>query len=353
VPATAFISYSREDSEFALRLAQDLKAAGAPVWLDQLDLKPGTSWDNSIEDALMDAPEMLVILSPTSVRSENVRDEISYALKQGKTVVPVLYMECVIPLRLERKQHIDFRTNYARGLAHLLEHLRVTDPNPEVLRKAAETDANRQAAWQARDAEADRLRPHADQPPRPFTEERRVRRAPEPPPPAPQLVKLAGPFVYLGRGNTRNSRSAATVAWIGLGICLIAAVSSSIGALAFYLWCVGIITLWNGLHRFIVFKRTKLRVYVQKTELEKTGAVIWKALRKTALCKSDADVFFTRETAGKAVSFVVVEGSWENPVTVSNFQEYARRVSKVVKSRPLFLQFVDKELQIRRTLPVD
>ena len=28
---TAFISYSREDSEFALKLAEDLKAAGAAV----------------------------------------------------------------------------------------------------------------------------------------------------------------------------------------------------------------------------------------------------------------------------------------------------------------------------------
>jgi hypothetical protein len=34
--------------------------------------------------------------------------------------VPVLYKECEIPLRLERKQHIDFRANYARGLELLL-----------------------------------------------------------------------------------------------------------------------------------------------------------------------------------------------------------------------------------------
>ena len=50
---TDFISYSRDDSEFDLRLAQDLKAAGANVWLDQLDIKPGRPWDNAIEDALI------------------------------------------------------------------------------------------------------------------------------------------------------------------------------------------------------------------------------------------------------------------------------------------------------------
>jgi hypothetical protein len=132
----AFISYSREDSDFALRLARDLKAAGAPVWLDQLDIHPGRPWDNAIEDALLASQQMLVILSPTSVRSENVRDEISYALRQGKVVVPVLYMECTIPLRLERKHQIDFRSDYANGLANLLKHLGVAKPNPAVLNQA-------------------------------------------------------------------------------------------------------------------------------------------------------------------------------------------------------------------------
>ncbi len=153
----AIISYSREDSEFALRLAQDLRAAGASVWIDQLDIKPGTPWDNAIEDALIAAPQMLVILSPTSVKSENVRDEIAYALKQGKIVIPVLYLDCVVPLRLERKQHIDFRTDYARGLGALLDHLRIEHPDQSVLDQVAKDEAARRAAWLARDAEARRL----------------------------------------------------------------------------------------------------------------------------------------------------------------------------------------------------
>jgi hypothetical protein len=155
--AAAFISYCRVDQEFALRLAQDLKAAGATVWLDQLDIKPGHPWDNAVEGALRAATKMLVILTPTSVSSENVRDEIAYALKQGKIVIPVLYMECEIPLRLERKQRIDFRANYARGLDLLLHELRVDNPNVAVLEKAAEGDAQRHLAWQAREAEAKRL----------------------------------------------------------------------------------------------------------------------------------------------------------------------------------------------------
>jgi hypothetical protein len=156
--SAAFISYSREDSEFALRLAQDLKAAGAHVWLDQLDIQPGHPWDNAIEEALGDAVHMLIILSPSSAKSENVRNEISYALEQGKIIVPVLYKDCVVPLQLQRAQRIDFRADYARGLNHLLQHLHVVEPDPSVLQKAAEGDAQRQTAWQAREIEAQRMK---------------------------------------------------------------------------------------------------------------------------------------------------------------------------------------------------
>lgn len=119
----AFLSYSHEDSEFAIRLAEDLKAGGASVWIDQLDIKPDTPWDLAIEDALRKCPRMLVILSPASVSSDAVLDEVSFALSERKTVVPVLSRDCNIPLRLARLQHLDFRTDYRRGLEALLKVL--------------------------------------------------------------------------------------------------------------------------------------------------------------------------------------------------------------------------------------
>jgi TIR domain len=51
-PSTAFVSYSREDMEFALRLAKDLKAKGAKVWMDKLDIRAGRPWDDEIEAAV-------------------------------------------------------------------------------------------------------------------------------------------------------------------------------------------------------------------------------------------------------------------------------------------------------------
>jgi len=124
----AFFSYCRDDSEFALRLAEDLKAAGAPVWMDQLDIEGGQEWDSAVEDAVTRCPRMLLILSPASVKSKNVRNEIAFALDVGKTVIPVLYQDCAVPLQLRRIQHIDFRADYTRGLKALLKTLGVQPP---------------------------------------------------------------------------------------------------------------------------------------------------------------------------------------------------------------------------------
>ena len=48
-----FFSYSRSDgSDFALRLALDLKKEGFNVWIDQEDIRAGSEWDLAIEKAL-------------------------------------------------------------------------------------------------------------------------------------------------------------------------------------------------------------------------------------------------------------------------------------------------------------
>lgn len=133
--STAFLSYAREDSDFALTLAKDLKSAGACVWLDQLDISPGQHWDSAIQEALASCAHALVILSPSSTNSNNVMDEVSYALDEQKTVIPVLHKECTIPFRLRRLQYSDFRRDYQEGLKTLLAtlsaHACITDSKME------------------------------------------------------------------------------------------------------------------------------------------------------------------------------------------------------------------------------
>jgi hypothetical protein len=123
-----FLSYARADADFALRLAADLQSAGVNLWVDQLDIPKGAVWDQEIENALRTCTHVLAILSPASVNSHNVMDEVSFALEEKKVVVPVLYRACDRPFRLRRFQYVDFTTEYRAGLSHVVEAL---SPDPE------------------------------------------------------------------------------------------------------------------------------------------------------------------------------------------------------------------------------
>jgi hypothetical protein len=118
-----FISYSRVDSEFALRLVRDLRTLHIEVWFDQIDIPPGASWDDEVERALDQAKIMIVVLSEASGKSQNVRNEIGHALEQGKQIVPVLLSKGTVPLRITRVQREDFSGDYHSALAKLTRRL--------------------------------------------------------------------------------------------------------------------------------------------------------------------------------------------------------------------------------------
>ena len=106
-----------------MRLVADLKSKGVNVWLDQLDIRAGVRWDGEVENALDTCKRVLVILSGASVASQNVLDEINFALDEGKAIIPLLKERCRVPLRLRRVQHVDFSEDYGLGLKSLLAAL--------------------------------------------------------------------------------------------------------------------------------------------------------------------------------------------------------------------------------------
>jgi WD40 repeat protein len=121
-----FISYSRKDQDFAFKLVGDLKKHGHDVFLDQTDIQPGQPWDIAIEQALLDCQTVVVVVSPDSMASENVQDEINYAISDGKDIVPILIREARMGIRIARKQAIDFR-KYEDGLIALMKRLPAPD----------------------------------------------------------------------------------------------------------------------------------------------------------------------------------------------------------------------------------
>jgi TIR domain len=120
-----FFSYARVDSEFVLRLATDLRSAGANIWVDQLEIPAGERWDGAVESALKSCGAMVVVLSPEAVTSNNVLDEIAFALERNKKIIPIIHRKCEVPFRLGRLQYIDFTADFGKGLIALLAALGV------------------------------------------------------------------------------------------------------------------------------------------------------------------------------------------------------------------------------------
>jgi hypothetical protein len=103
-----FISYSRKDKDFALELANELRASGFSIWFDQLDIPTGARWDDEIQKALEQCEIFMVILTPSSTASNNVKDEVGYAIDSEKRILPILLENAKAPFRLRRFQYVDF-----------------------------------------------------------------------------------------------------------------------------------------------------------------------------------------------------------------------------------------------------
>jgi len=122
-----FVSYAQSDRDFALRVAKEIRAAGGNLWVDKLDIVAGQQWDAAVASALHACKGVIVILSPESVGSTNVMDQLSHALREDKRVVPILRAQCKIPYRLERLQCANFTTTYEVGMAQLRRALALED----------------------------------------------------------------------------------------------------------------------------------------------------------------------------------------------------------------------------------
>ena len=103
-----FISYAHQDKAFAKRLADRLENEGMRVWWDFDRLKGGQDWQKEIERAIKQCNFFLIALTPDSVTSEWVGNEITYANKSRKTIIPLHLKTCDIPIGLIKKQYIDF-----------------------------------------------------------------------------------------------------------------------------------------------------------------------------------------------------------------------------------------------------
>jgi len=168
--ASIFLSHNRDDKEFVRRLADDLRRAGVTVWVDEAEIRIGDSIIGKIEEGILGCNYLGVVLSPSSVSSQWVKEELRTVFhyqvtRKGKIVLPLLYQRCEIPPFLIDKLYADFTEpgKYEFVLRQLLSRLDPSFSPPlfvsrsdlEFLLNTLPVPAQRGSALRARDTEDD------------------------------------------------------------------------------------------------------------------------------------------------------------------------------------------------------
>jgi hypothetical protein len=125
-----FTSYSSQDRNFVQRLVRDLKDRDIPIWFDESELEPGDSIIQKIEAGIDRMEYLIVVLSPASVNSQWVQEEIRMALHEGIAgrkfnVIPILKEDCKIPGFLRDRKYVDMRlaADYPDGLEKIVRKI--------------------------------------------------------------------------------------------------------------------------------------------------------------------------------------------------------------------------------------
>jgi len=163
--AEVFVSYSRGDQDRVFELAAKLRAAGVSLWIDQGAIDAASLWSEQIVNALESAKALLLIVTPSSVHSDNVAKEVMLVSERKGHILPVHLEPTVIPPTLKYQlagiQHIEFfkggdADSSVKGILRSLERLGVTVSPPQTTKVAAVAAQPEEAAPARRGGSAER-----------------------------------------------------------------------------------------------------------------------------------------------------------------------------------------------------
>ncbi len=120
----AFLSYSHEDRETATRLAEALRASGVDVWFDRWEIVAGDSLVQKIfAEGLSGVNAFIVLISPHSVQSKWVREELDLAMVrriEGVTrIIPVIGGNVQVPDALRPLRWINLGEDFDLAVREL------------------------------------------------------------------------------------------------------------------------------------------------------------------------------------------------------------------------------------------
>src|SRR5687767_1454069 len=111
-PEDVFVSYSRQDNEKVQALTSKLRSAGVRLWMDVRNIDGAAMWGEEIVNAVAKSKVLLLLVSKTSVTSQNVVKEVLLASERKGHILPVDLEPTEIPGSLKYAlagiQHIEY-----------------------------------------------------------------------------------------------------------------------------------------------------------------------------------------------------------------------------------------------------
>ncbi len=130
MPPKLFISYSRAQTPFVDRLADQLEHNGYSLWLDYQSLVPARPWLQQIEAWIDAADVVLLVVSKESINSKNVAPEWKRAVERNKRIILVIFEAVPLPKELQGCEWVDFRADYSGAFQLLTKSMEVPTPPP-------------------------------------------------------------------------------------------------------------------------------------------------------------------------------------------------------------------------------
>lgn len=84
-----FVSYSRCDAAFVMRLADELRSRGKDVWVDVEGIRDAEVFPAALRRAIEHSDTFLFVISPDSVSSAFCDEEVTHARELNKRIIPV------------------------------------------------------------------------------------------------------------------------------------------------------------------------------------------------------------------------------------------------------------------------
>lgn len=110
--AEVFVSYARTDRERVVELVERMRSAGIGVWVDEGGIHGASLWGQEIVDAIDASKVMVLMISDSSITSDNVVKELSIASEEKKPILPVYLQRSQLPKSMRYQlagiQHIEF-----------------------------------------------------------------------------------------------------------------------------------------------------------------------------------------------------------------------------------------------------